>query len=1169
MKKILYVFFALLVLLMIAIFSAVNSSYVIDKVAQKYAPDYNITYEHISGNIFTGIQIDKLRYENQIISHEIVYKWNPLTLLQKKITVDEVKIKNVNIDVIKALIASFDVDESDDNSSGSFNFDVQIDNIDISIDPFIEEKIAVNKTIITADDMQYHSDGSIEVDTLYLAIDSNLTQFTFEGSMQERELVVESLKIEALNSKMLENFITVLTADNATETDTNKESTSGEPQNLLLPTSVKVKHFSTSVLPREYMSIDIKKLDIVVDDLDIDLAKIFENKRDMINLNNLVLKLDTNITSIDMKASLKDEEIQFEYLTLRGIDTVALQKVFTNENNESENNKSETVEINVENSKNKPSIWIPKYISIDKLEADFVPTTYAPVEVGNLTVIGKDIGFDIDKLMANKGHIEFKSSTNLSEITFLGNVRENHLEGKLSLHPNKALFELYDLPLRQKAIDSIVIDVNATRKRIVAELNTKAKQILKSKKGEFNIDIDSLNSHLVYDVETSKLKVVSKAIVSTPYAQDVSLSNIFSLDETMQYEGNIIATNISGLESKVMSPLQDLNIDYNGSEKGIQIKLRSKQLKGSFVSNDMKKGRLYLETLETLKLNEFVSLPKELNGTNVNAKIDFPINLEHTGRLKGKVEILSNVINMDADIIYDKNLKIEAKTVIPKNSLLRDFNKEVKWNALTPMNIDVKMKEENIIVGLKTKAIQGNAKYHLQNHNINGKIKLAGLSTTIRGNSDSKMKVNTKITSMNMLEKSIASLYTLEEFPPLEGSATLNASITEMKSVDVTLVSPKLTYKADRKTKHILNDFKATASLEDSKIVLDAYSLTYNKQKFFSTKPSKVNIEDDIVTLESIWLNDTLNVTGKYNMKTRQGIIYAKASNFPIEHEYANIETMIDIESKLDRNNTNIDGKIVLLGGKIKYDINQKSFADDSDIIILQDIKKNNDSTFMTNLSTNINITTKEPLVMKQGPIDIKLKPELGIYKVKDEKIMVLGSVELLKGGTYVFEGKKFVLDKSAIHFTGNPNKPLLEIKVKYRSLNHTITILVSGVPSAPVINFSSNPSLTKEQILSLILFDTEAGGDTHSGDEMMKMMGGAMAKSALSSLGVQLDHLVLGEGNSIEVGKKLTNKITIIYVDGEVSRVKLKYRHGPRTDSVLQMSEESQSYDIIYKNDF
>jgi len=82
-------------------------------------------------------------------------------------------------------------------------------------------------------------------------------------------------------------------------------------------------------------------------------------------------------------------------------------------------------------------------------------------------------------------------------------------------------------------------------------------------------------------------------------------------------------------------------------------------------------------------------------------------------------------------------------------------------------------------------------------------------------------------------------------------------------------------------------------------------------------------------------------------------------------------------------------------------------------------------------------------------------------------------------------------------------------------------------------------------------------------------MMGGAMAKSALSNIGIKLDHLVLGEGNSIEIGKKISNRITIIYVNDIVSSVRVKYEHDSRTQSIINMNEKSQSYDIVYKNDF
>ena len=215
------------------------------------------------------------------------------------------------------------------------------------------------------------------------------------------------------------------------------------------------------------------------------------------------------------------------------------------------------------------------------------------------------------------------------------------------------------------------------------------------------------------------------------------------------------------------------------------------------------------------------------------------------------------------------------------------------------------------------------------------------------------------------------------------------------------------------------------------------------------------------------------------------------------------------------------------------------------------------------------NVKTKKPLIYKQGPIDIKADVDLRIHKAEYSDLMVLGDVTILKGGSYTFEGKKFVLEKSNIYFTGNPNKPLLDMSVKYRSLNHLITIAVSGTPATPTILFSSVPSLKKEQILSIILFDSEEGAGTNSGEDMMKMMGGAMAKSALSDMGIQLDHLALGSEGSVEVGKKLTDKITFIYVNDEVPQVRIKYHHTRRLESVISADEESSAYDIVYRRDY
>jgi translocation and assembly module TamB len=316
-------------------------------------------------------------------------------------------------------------------------------------------------------------------------------------------------------------------------------------------------------------------------------------------------------------------------------------------------------------------------------------------------------------------------------------------------------------------------------------------------------------------------------------------------------------------------------------------------------------------------------------------------------------------------------------------------------------------------------------------------------------------------------------------------------------------------------------------------------------------------------------LNDALQIAGAYDLKRREGKIDADAKRLKLEHEWADIISDIDLEATAEGNHTEVKGEIVLQGGDIHYDMKQQTFASDSDIIVLQNNHKKPDNTFMDNLSVAVNIESKKPLLFKQPEINIQAKPAFTLYKVVNEPLMVLGSIELLEGGTYLFQNKRFTLEKSFIYFTGTLNKPLLEIKAKHQARKHLITITVTGTPEAPNINFSSSPSLTREQILSVLLFDSEAGGDTYSGEEMMKMMGGAMAKSVLVNAGVKIDHLVLGEGNSVEVGKKLTKDIMIIYINDEVPRVELKYRHTPSFESVVGASGESSSYDIIYTKDF
>ena len=1052
-KVVLYLLVAAIVLGLVVYFAA-NSPLVIKKVADTFAPDYNISYSRIHGNVVTGIEIEDLAYKQESLAKHITLKWNPNGLVKKKIIVNTLQIEKANVDTIKTLIASFsksDKNESNETKSTEpFGFGVNVHHASLSLEPFVEQGIGIASVLLEVKDLQYTSDN----------------------------------------------------------------------------------------------------MDVGV----------------------LELQVDSNVTDIVLKASLKKDKLKVKELMIKDVDALALQTLFLPDSNESnvsyESDVSVTTEENT--SKDEPVYpLIPKWVHIDKLEVSILPLVYDPVDIKHLNLTGRDAVFDVQKLVLQKANLDLNSSTNLSDIRYKTKVENNKLIGKVDFKPKKALFKLYELPVRREAIGNIVLDLNVSEEEVTTDLRIEMKQVLKAEKGAFNLDIDNLHSYVVYDIKEGSMKAKSNIFLTTPYAKDVLITNLFSMNDAISYSGEIHAKQIIGVDAKFVKPLNNLQVKYEGDTMSIKIDIKSDNLQGTFISKDFKKAELHLETQEAIELRELVELPAELNQTKANIEIDAPISFEENASLVAYVKIDSNVLNMDANISYEEKLHVKTLSHIPEESLLRLYSKELKWDNLNPIKAEVEFLDDSVDSVLTAGTLAAKAHYDLKSTKVEGKVTLGGLHADISGTADQNLSIRTKINSMSSLVDSVKGIYTLGDIPLVKGSADISVVLTEMKTVDIALKSPEIIYQADRKTEHYVNDIDLVVNMQDQTIVLKRYALTYAGQKLFATKPSTVSFKDENVSVDPLWLNDQLQVVGEYNMKTKQGMIDAEAKKLHIAHEIVDLDSNIDIKTVLDGNKTSVNGKIILLGGNIHYDLSQKTYASDSDIIIVQDIKEKEASPFMDNLSASVQIETKKPLIYNKGAVNIKAKVDLNVYKAEFSDLMVLGSVEILEGGSYTFEGKKFVLDQSHVYFTGNPNKPLLEASVKYKSLNHLITITVTGSADAPNINFSSKPSLTKEQILSVILFDSEGGAGTNSGKDMMKMMGGAMAKSALSGFGVQLDHLMLGEGGSIEVGKKLTDDITVIYITDEVSSVKLKYEHNKRTESVIEMNEVSQSYDIIYKRDY
>ena len=219
----------------------------------------------------------------------------------------------------------------------------------------------------------------------------------------------------------------------------------------------------------------------------------------------------------------------------------------------------------------------------------------------------------------------------------------------------------------------------------------------------------------------------------------------------------------------------------------------------------------------------------------------------------------------------------------------------------------------------------------------------------------------------------------------------------------------QLIYKADRKTEHILNDTMISLGFADSVLTLNRYHTTFQKQKIFATKPSVVSLKEGNVEIAPLWLNDELKVTGKYNIEQKKGEILAYADPFTVSHEMIDLTSRIDIKTKLDGVKTNIDGTVTIMGGNVHFDMDKKSFASDSDIIIVQDMKKEEPSPFMDNLTATIKVNTEKPLLYKTADADIRAKADIMVQKAPKGPLFVLGTAEILQGSSYTFENKKFV----------------------------------------------------------------------------------------------------------------------------------------------------------------
>ena len=540
--------------------------------------------------------------------------------------------------------------------------------------------------------------------------------------------------------------------------------------------------------------------------------------------------------------------------------------------------------------------------------------------------------------------------------------------------------------------------------------------------------------------------------------------------------------------------------------------------------------------------------PGELTGIDHNdTKLLKDLKFSYTGFDKN-IQIKSNLANIDVNISHEKPLQISTKTNFPQNSLLRDAYKYIHFDALSPLQTNFSFINKTLDVTMMSEHIHSNFTLDTNRSDLKGHVAIGSVKFKGEGNLKKKFTLSTSLPSIQKLFLETNKILAFNP-PDFDGDVKISLVLEAQKKPTLTINSKNVMMKQNEKIAPVLKDTTLTLGYKDSLLTLDRYHTTFKQQKLFANKPSHIFFKKDTVAISPFWINDEMKVTGEYNFKKNQAQLSAYAEGFKINHKITSLKSRVDIKSTMSEKHHSINGSVTILGGNIYYDMDTKQFDHDRDIVLVKKKKKDTQNPFYDLLETDLKINTQKPLLYKNQNANIKTSADLSIIKKPKGPLKIQGELHILAGSKYTFKGHTFILKESYIYFKGNPKQPILDIAAVYKSSRAQISIQITGSPASPHYIFSSTPHMDKQEILSMLLFDSLDEGDEHSADEMSKLMGSSMknshfsnvgdavAKSIFSSIGMNLDHIpFIGSSHR---AKRQQKTLTSLVTFGNENKIK------------------------------
>lgn len=894
-----------------------------------------------------------------------------------------------------------------------------------------------------------------------------------------------------------------------------------------------------------------------------------------INTGPLYLKFDSDIVNVKLNGTIEESNLLIDELELKNISSKEIGPFI------SRIRKGNAKEAEVDDSDE-------NFMPIKKIKVKHILATLKAVQYGDFKIRTAQLNLydgtvdPLDNFEYQVKVLALKGKTNFGLLNYKGYVKDSMVYAQGEIGLDKSLFNRYKLPLKFNNFKRLPSKLRLNHDAVWVDIEHKAKELL-DLKSDFNVNLTKAEHKLHYDYKGETFTAISSLRGEMPYAKLFQIENRLLIEKKaeLSYEGSVNVSKLRALPTLITEYLMpEVEGNFKGNVNSFEMGIESNLLTGQLSMPKYEHGLLDLKSkAQNIALNKLINnLPLAFEKKYLAFNSQSSFNFQDLTQSKVAIQAETDTLNIDADMKIEKPYKIDFITALKDEKDLEQIAPNVNFSNFRNLQGSVVLKENDYDINLKNNNLNVSLQYDSLNSILQkGVITIANETFTLNS-VNNNLELKGKVENLQNFLDNLKNYYRTD-FPNLQGSLVVNLKQEADGNLLITLQSPNIKYLSDTGVNlSVTNIYHLDIVVKIDKafnIDLKHYEFKIDDNGylniFYATKNSHMRLNENLLTIQKFWLNDNALVSGSYDISRLEGALKLESEAFRLRTKDFDLSFNAQLDINLQQEKIDVNGEIEILGNTITYELEGSDIVEDSDIVIMKEMLQREESP-LKNLKFYLKVNNKNPLKYIGEDVNIEFLNQLSILKNFNQEILVTGMTNITKG-YYQVEDKYFMLDKSQLYFTGDMTKPLLDIKADYEKDAYKVHLFISGTTEAPIVNFTSEPYLTEQEIMSLILFDG-TGSSSGTGAEAYTLLGGMFAKGLIKSLGIDVDHLLLGQDAqdelSLEVGKKISNDISVLYLhkDGlDGVKVRVEHSNSFETDIIIQPPNTS-SIEFLYKQD-